>query len=194
MPWLSVLSNGTCRQHTLLHRNQREDFFDLYINSIKVGGDTGERSLVGLWDTNNWYIVVFVRKEIATLRMKQNSELRLLESVPIWIVLREKKKIVSLNWPGLGVCVNLIIGDNRTMSTWCKVRCHWCVCGRGRAEQSQSSVSSSLCGWWTSSWNGRGTWGSPAAGSYAPPKQQERLWLAFYAQSLNFSATLSKNA
>lgn len=84
--------------------------------------------------------------------MKQNSEFRLLESVPIWMVLRErfkvKEKTSKLVWrrkPVL-VCVKLIKGDNSTMCTWCKVRCHWCVCGRGRADQSQSSVSSSLCG------------------------------------------------
>lgn len=48
--------------------------------------------MVGL-DTNYCYIVIILRfkkKKITTLRMKQNSELRLLESVPIWMVLRER--------------------------------------------------------------------------------------------------------
>lgn len=79
-----------------------------------------------------------------TLSMKQNSELRLLESVPIWIVLKEREKGVINVW----MFVLIIIG--RLALTWCKARSHWCVCGRGRAGQSRSSVSSCLCGWWTS--------------------------------------------
>lgn len=90
---------------------------------------------------------------MTTLRMKQNSELRLLESVPIWMVLErgkekhvkmlKKKKKKGFLETGAYMCESV---NRPKMSTLCKVRSHWCVCGRVRAEQHQSSVSSSLCG------------------------------------------------
>lgn len=106
---------------------------------------------------------------VSTLRMKQNSELRLLESVPIWMVLKQKSKVWT-KVPDVGH--EGFKEEKNAAVTWCKVRFHWCVCGRGRAEHSQLSASFCLCGWWTSSWNGTRTWGSPAAGSFAPPAPQ----------------------
>lgn len=65
MPWLSVLSNGTCAEHGVTQTPEGESL------TGDTGGGGGQ----------------------PTLRMKQNSELRLAESVPIWMVLQRECKV-----------------------------------------------------------------------------------------------------